>query len=521
MSTPNAITVIYYEDVGIGGDVGTNLSNKIVAAAQLPCIKEIILSMKDSHRQIKGHALRLNRYQYLSAKSFIDPDYQMVEDSYPVLYISKDGWAMNRQTLISGSGTNVDTKSAPSQVQLIVMDIRNAKDINYMLFGGGKATLPTTLARTDWLPWHWEGLNKRFVESIPLFHNMETRQQYYDQANRLVEWRFTKDNLSEHVTGELLRWPERWFPRNQWPITFDHPEDYHPMNASLFRDEAGGLLAAWRTVNYIHDNGYVSEHSDGHIRTKTFVAEIPEFLSNETNLTVLGSVPIEKVRELVNNVEYPSQRRSMVHNLEDQRMFLWNEQWWTVGTGIDTHYQQTHQMVLSRINERDAAIERMVMLDYDQSSIQKNWIPFPYVKDKMLLIYTYEPFTILEVDLGTGKCHPFLVRQQLMNCHGFRGSAIPTRYNDRYLMAVHRSMWLNKTGKNTNTYAQKLIEFDNQFRFTRASNYFKITNHPMEYVMGCHYNGKNLLMTLSENDANPSIVSFSEEEIEERLHLVM
>lgn len=490
-------SILYYEKPD-------KIIDQVLASAHLPCVKEVTFS---SDQVTAPYVLRLNSHQYVSTNSYIDPIYQLTADSYQVTYTSKDFYATTRPTLMKTSSTDINiTAAVDNLVQIFVQETRNFQDLIYFERNGDKPTIPTNFDSVAWKCWNRKGLGLRYSEIVKWYHQDDKQQDYFNQANRLLHWRYTLPEEAEFITGQLVKFPEQWHPADTLVIDFDCPEDYHPMNCSLWTDNDGELFGCWRTVNYRHDTqkGYISEHDDGHIRTQSY--------------TVRFSSDMDKfnIKQINNLVEYPSQRQSMVHNLEDQRLFKFGKDWYTIGTGIDTHFQSSHQMVLSKL-DNDGDIVKMIFLDYDQTNIQKNWIPFPF-HDKMLFIYRYEPFTLIEADLETGKCHTHLRFQQLINCKSLRGSSCPIRYQGKYLMVVHRSFWFNRV----NTYAQKLIEFTEDFRITRYSNYFKLTNCPMEYVMGCAFTDHNKMfhLTLSENDANPRIVSFTQEDLESRLHAV-
>lgn len=482
----------------------SEIIDQVLASANLPCVKEVVFSRD---QVTTPYLLRLNSHQYVSSDSYIDPDHQLAADNYQVTYTSNDFYSTTRSTLMKTTTADIlHNATLSNQVQIFVQETKNLRDLIYFERNGDKPVIPSNFDSVEWKCWNRKGLGLRYSEIVKWYHQDDKQQEYFNQANRLVHWRYTCPTDAEFISGQLIKYPEHWFPDDTWNIDFDHPKDYHPMNCSLWTDEKREIFGCWRTVNYRHDTqkGYISEHDDGHIRTQTYTIRFSSGL-DEFN-----------IKQINNLVKYPSQRQSMIHDLEDQRLFKFGEDWYTIGTGIDTHLQSSHQMVLSKLND-DGDIEKMIFLDYDQTNIQKNWIPFPF-HGKMLFIYQYEPFTLIEADLETGKCHTHLRCQQLINCKSLRGSSCPIKYQGKYLMVVHRSLWFDKV----NTYAQKLIEFTDDFRITRYSNYFKLTNCPMEYVMGCAFTDDDQMfhLTLSANDSDSRIVSFTQKDLESHLHAV-
>lgn len=290
--------------------------------------------------------------------------------------------------------------------------------------------------------------------------------------------------------------------------------NYTVMNSSIIRVH-NKFYMTLRTVNYIHVTpSYISNDADRHIRTETYFCE----MDSDFNLV--------KHYRIVNKVDYIKYRQTHVNCIEDLRLFYYNDTFWVIGTGIDTHYQQTHQMVIGRLNinhhTKEAIIDKLFILEYGSWRCQKNWIPLVTKnkdnKDELQIIYKYEPFTLLSIDLDSENPHIKLKReiQQPIYCGSFRGSSIPFRYNDKWVMLVHCSRWFNKE----NTYIHRFIEFDDDLIITRVSNMFRTAQHHMEYVMGAVHDPSTneIYISLSENDSKGGIAAIDVSTFEDMLY---
>lgn len=336
-----------------------------------------------------------------------------------------------------------------------------------------------------------------------------------DLATRKLDSAYLSRHIGKHVRDNLFNNYLKFYL--QGPITFQRLKRftlptmwyYTVMNSSTITVN-GKFYMTLRTVNYLHKTpNYISNDVDGHIRTTTFFCEMNSDLE------------LVKKYRIVNKVDYIKHRESHVTCIEDLRLFYYQDSFWVIGTGIDTHFQKTHQMVIGRLDinhdKCEANIDKLVMLEYGSWHVQKNWIPL-VTKEKLQIIYKYEPFTFLTVDLNSEDPKVVLDQevQQNIYCGSFKGSSIPFRYQNKWVMLVHTSKFVG----NRNTYLQRFIEFNDEFKITRISTLFQTANHHMEYVMGAIYdeNRKEVYLSLSENDANGGVGTISQEYFENMLY---
>ena len=256
-----------------------------------------------------------------------------------------------------------------------------------------------------------------------------------------------------------------------------------------------------RTVNYLHQTPrYISLDEDQHIRTETYFCEVNNDLT------------IKSAKRIRNGTDYIKHRQTHVTCWEDMRLFYYKDNFWVIATGIDTHYQKSHQMVLGKlsITKSECCITETHLLNYAGWNIQKNWLPVPK-GDELFIIYRYEPFTVLKYDETAGKLTQVVQKtQHSVYCDGFRGSSVPfyCPIKNRWIMLVHFGKWMN--GKE-NTYIHRFIEMDDDWNITKTGTPFQTKKHHMEYVMGATNhpdskpNNPKIVMCLSENDSDGSI----------------
>lgn len=150
-------------------------------------------------------------------------------------------------------------------------------------------------------------------------------------------------------------------------VPFDPPEGWAPMNPSVVNHKNRTMLAL-RTVNYIiDDNGqYVigggqPYSEDNPIRTRTYLIE----LDPKTFQFMWG-------REIYTNL--PEPKYKMVRGLEDQRLFVCDNELYTVSCAREMNVEGWPEQVLSRL---DGPRTRWFdVLPKEPRECQKNWMPW-------------------------------------------------------------------------------------------------------------------------------------------------
>jgi hypothetical protein len=234
-----------------------------------------------------------------------------------------------------------------------------------------------------------------------------------------------------------------------------------------------------RTVNYRIEKGeYIC---DGPVRTINYYIEGDE-------CTIRSS---KEIKVLV-----PKKREARVQDLEDVRFF---GDTYALGTTYEYgDYDHPCQVLCTFNNDKD--IISIVPLKYKDNVCQKNWCPFMH-DGKMLCIYSYEPFVILEINPETGACSEYLRKEQPIFLDKMRGSTSPVRIGDAYYQLVHIVYF-----KETRKYVHRMLQYDLSFTVQKVSDPFFFDELAIEYSIGLGYDGKHMYIHYSTMDNKSTIL---------------
>ncbi len=265
-----------------------------------------------------------------------------------------------------------------------------------------------------------------------------------------------------------------------WTIE-THPT-FKESSCSFVYNKDSTFTGIQRTVNYSIDNGkYIH---DGPVRTINYFIK-----GKGTSIT-----SSKEIQVLV-----PKQRESHVQDLEDMRIFYFNEKMYAFGTTFEYGPQNHPCQVVCAFDEHHN-ITRITPLNYKSDITQKNWCPFVY-KGKLVAIYSYDPFIILEINPDTGHCSELMNVEQPMHMKHFRGSTSPVQKGDRYYQLVHCVYF-----KDTRKYIHRWITYDSNMRVVSIGNPFYFENMSIEYSLGLGYDGTCFYVHYSSMDNKSTIL---------------
>jgi glycosyltransferase involved in cell wall biosynthesis len=268
--------------------------------------------------------------------------------------------------------------------------------------------------------------------------------------------------------------------------TFDGVE-YLASSAALVRAK-DGVLANIRLVNYDHHSGrsFIGRDADRRIRTENLLYDLD-----------LETMQISSPRLGAPSTPADWKLDTYVLGLEDERWACHDGRLYftTVVYQIPGH-ENRPQMALGVAEPSGTATVRP--LEYARSQpIEKSWLPFSH-DGELLLIYSYEPFLVLKVDvdetdgiLHTAKCtehcrYPLAVRSAK-----WRGNAPPVTLPDgRMLMLVHELAYRDAD----NVYLHRFVELDpKSLRPIHYSEAFSFDHQGVEYALGLITHGEHLI----------------------------
>jgi predicted GH43/DUF377 family glycosyl hydrolase len=255
-------------------------------------------------------------------------------------------------------------------------------------------------------------------------------------------------------------------------INIDLEYPYKCMNPSIIKLENEYLMNL-RVVNYTHSKGIYSS-PDGIIRTRNFLLKLDDDLNiKESNEIIPPTFP----------------RKCNIVGLEDCRIFKYNNLIYFTCSTFENHYLNSAQVSLGIIDN-----DKIVKLNHLKTNFtktcEKNWLPFVR-NDKIEIIYSSEPFTILNYDLSIKSSKNSLIKTP------FRGSATPIEFDNGYLYITH-DVYNNVDSERA--YVHRLVWFvDDEIK--KISHQFYFEKYQIEYCSGlCHGFSNDVLMTIGVND---------------------
>lgn len=183
------------------------------------------------------------------------------------------------------------------------------------------------------------------------------------------------------------------------------------------------------------------------------------------------------------------------HGIQDGRIFVFNDELYFSGTGIDTNSRKRPQICIVKVKPFN-----ILPTWKDCHNIQKNWLYIKEDNQQMLFISDWFPFTIIWVDTITGytKIKYQAYHQSL---YDIRGSGAPIPFKDGYLCLVHQVYY----GKLRNYY-HRFVYLDNQYRPVSISSMFYLHHIGVQYASGLNWFDGKVGITYSIEDANTSLM---------------
>jgi hypothetical protein len=167
--------------------------------------------------------------------------------------------------------------------------------------------------------------------------------------------------------------------------------------------------------------------------------------------------------------------------------------------------------ILSVTSNGAAKVEELSILDcpsLPRQNCEKNWLPFMDQNGNMRLIYSWDPFIVLDFE-GTvvSSTTPKVCLKQL------RGSAPPVALNggNSFLGKVHQ---VNTFG-NKRRYLHRFLLFNANYELTHMTFAFNLGAEPeyLEYCLGMVISKGNVVLTFGVNDERAYLMSIPLETI--------
>ncbi len=176
---------------------------------------------------------------------------------------------------------------------------------------------------------------------------------------------------------------------------------------------------------------------------------------------------------------------------EDTRLFVFRGELWYICTSLNVSPSQCCEMLIGT----QTKLFRLQSPDPNRS--EKNWLPFEH-NNRLLLIYSWAPFVIYEMNPETGQTSVFRSEKPALQLSGFKGSTCPCRTSEGYLVVTHEQFKHPKFYRN---YVHRIVSLNMDLEITHISPAFKLKNqHPVEYICGLTCQDDTVYMTWGEMD---------------------
>lgn len=275
-------------------------------------------------------------------------------------------------------------------------------------------------------------------------------------------------------------------------------------------------------VNYYHERGviFASKDADGVVRTRNVVTNRRANVSVETTPTQWPDGWIPDVR---------------IRGLEDQRWVVFDDRIWFTATCFHPHGRA--EVVLGRLNESVDRVEFLTTLQYaGAGECEKNWVPWNLQKTMttgterwhlmesrgLMLIYSFEPLTILQVDPTNGNCELVSSMQGPVNASSWRGGTPPVLSNwGAWVMLVHVVAHFD----DRRVYMHRWVEIEFRAdslpgvraRISRWSNLFALDHVGVEYATGLLDKGETVLVAYGSEEREAKWIEFDWQTVDEML----
>lgn len=183
--------------------------------------------------------------------------------------------------------------------------------------------------------------------------------------------------------------------------------------------------------------------------------------------------------------------------LEDSRLLSHNDRLYIISSSQQYSNNQLNQMVLSEI-VGNKIVSVVPLIGYSEQKPQKNWLAWINHHNILTVVYSFQPFIILEVDMESGQCRE-IVRENVfkrLSLSDIHGSCPPVKVDDTYILIFHSKYWAN--GKLI--IIHYFVEMDFDYILRKISRPFYFNKIGVEFATQMILDGDNLIIGLGIDD---------------------
>jgi glycosyl transferase family 25 len=284
-------------------------------------------------------------------------------------------------------------------------------------------------------------------------------------------------------------------------LDFDIKSGYHTLNPSIIKvpfDSPIKYIYSVRAVNYVRDKDRFV-YSDKCLITVNYLLHLDE------KLNIISS---HEVISTYQKFDCPYM------GIEDIRLisFTSNETVLFQCTCTDITSSGNIYICFGEMNLDGEVIKIKHIQGPVEGRVEKNWISWTQ-GDKLFSIYSFNPFTILDVNVRTGTVSTHRKIALNGDFSEWRGSSnvIPYSINDidGYLFLVHEVV-----NNGYLQYTQRYVWMDSEFNVKHYSHPFKLFGTAVELVMGLTINSENqVILSVGVEDREIGLCVFNNDTV--------
>lgn len=315
-----------------------------------------------------------------------------------------------------------------------------------------------------------------------LFYKILSALKYNHKAYKIAE-KIALGPFDWHVTNNALDTISNYIKSintnsvKKMKLSSLTPEFFNISSISIMKKESG-YRCNFRAINYDYTvNGdFIPRHSDGVVRTKNYLIDL------DSNFLIQQ---MSEIKEAVDFDIYPCR----ILGMEDVRLFG-N---YFLCTRLDATLDHQPKVCLGDFHG-------MKVLNYGNMGTEKNWLPL-YDNGKCQIIYSFDPFVVYDLNLETGELTPFMNKKlNDLNLSSFRGSAVPIKYKEGWLMTIHQVYYHKKR-----RYFHRLVWLNNDFTEIKYSKLYYHEHIGVEFNLGICLCDEGVILTYSVDEKNSTL----------------
>jgi len=299
-------------------------------------------------------------------------------------------------------------------------------------------------------------------------------------------------NIKQQCSNNIFFYMKKLTSNPVKTIEFKIDEPYINSSLSLLKNKKGyhGVV---RAVNYsiTKDFVYVIRDPNNHVRTKNYWIMMTDKDVKKYEITTPCS----------------PKRESHIKGLEDLRICQIGKDVFGLCVSFEYGLKNHPSVCLCVFDKNDSGqyyIKNILATDYQNEIVQKNWVPFTQ-DNKLFAIYSYSPFTLLEIDKKTGECKVvFKKESSKYNLSEIRGSASPVKINDCWYILTHQIL-----NRDTRKYYHRFLKYSDNWELEDISLPFFFEELFIEFSLSISYHELKNEITIffSKEDNSSKMVS--------------